>query len=78
MFKTVPYSNLVQIYLRRMLLKRFYELEHDYRQTSVRIAEAVDVPSIVPLLQHRTRIVVEAREIMNKINVPEPHWYSLT
>jgi hypothetical protein len=74
MFKTAQYSNLAQIYIRWMLLKRFYELEHEYRQVSDRIAKSVGVTDIVPLLQHRTRIVVEAREILNKMNLPEPHW----
>jgi hypothetical protein len=76
-FKTAQYPNLEQTYPRQMLLKRFYELEHEYRHILERIAKAADVTAIVPLLQHRTRIVVEAREIVNKMNVPGPHWFSL-
>jgi hypothetical protein len=76
-FQTAQYPNLEQTYPRRMLLKRFYKLEHEYRQISERIAKAASVTAMVPLLQHRTRIVVEVREIVNKMNVPEPRWNRL-
>jgi hypothetical protein len=55
-------------------LKRFYDLEHEFRQLSERIKDATSVPEIATLLHRRLKIVVEAREIVNQLNAPEPHW----
>jgi hypothetical protein len=59
-----------------MFLKRFYDLEHDYRQVSARIAKAVGVREAARLFHRRSAILGEAREIVNQMNVPEPHWCS--
>jgi hypothetical protein len=59
-----------------MLLKRFYDLKHEYRQVATLSARAVGVTEAARLAQRRMAIVAEAREIVDKMNVPKPHWYS--
>ena len=55
-------------------LKRFYDLEHEFRQVSERMKDATSVPEIATLLHRHLKIVVEAREIVNQLNTLEPHW----
>jgi hypothetical protein len=57
-----------------MLLKRFYDLEHEYRQISARIAESSRVSERIVLRRYRKEIVAEARAIINELNKPEPNW----
>jgi hypothetical protein len=45
-------------------------------KVSAPIDKAETLTNIVPWLQRRIKIVAEAREIVNKINVPAPHSYS--
>ena len=74
--KTVQFPSPAQVDIHRMLLKRFYVLEHEHRQLAARIIKAVGVKEAARLLQRRMAIVTEAREILNQMNVPEPHWCS--
>jgi hypothetical protein len=55
-----------------MPLRRFTELEREYRAISARIAKARGVAAIAVLVEHRTKIVVEARKIVNDLDVPDP------
>lgn len=75
-FKMVQFPGPVQVDIHGMFLKRFYDLEHEYRQVAALIARAVGVTDAARLIRRRMAIVSEAREIVNKMNVPKPHWYS--
>jgi hypothetical protein len=75
--KTVQFPIMGKVDICRMFLKRFYDLEHEYRQVAALIARAVGVQETARLVQRRMAIVAEAREIVNKMNIPKPHWYSI-
>jgi hypothetical protein len=57
-----------------MLIQRFYDLEHEYRQVITRIVETDDEAELAYLYDRRRMIVVEAREVIDNLNVPEPRW----
>jgi hypothetical protein len=53
-------------------LKRFYNLELKYLKVSARIAKIRNKAELAALRQNRLRMVAEAREIVNKLNIPAP------
>jgi hypothetical protein len=55
-------------------LKRFYDLEHEFRQVAARMATSTSTLEVATLLQRRMKIVSEARQIVNQLNTPEPRW----
>jgi hypothetical protein len=54
--------------------KRLAKLEQEYRVVSKQIANSVNAADVAQLEKHREAIVAEAREIINKLNLPEPNW----
>jgi hypothetical protein len=69
-FKTGQSAIMGKVDICRMFLKSFYDLEHEYRQVAALIARSVGVKETARLVQRRMAIVSEAREIANKMNVP--------
>jgi hypothetical protein len=55
-------------------LKRFYDLEHEFRQVAAKIAISTSMLEVATLLRRRMNIVAEARDIVNQLNAPEQHW----
>jgi hypothetical protein len=54
--------------------KRLAQLERQYRVVAKQIANSANAADIAQLEKHRDEIVVEAREIIRKLNLPEPNW----
>jgi hypothetical protein len=54
--------------------KRLALLEREYRVVSKQIANSANVSDVTQLEKHREAIVAEAREIIRKLNLPEPNW----
>lgn len=57
-----------------MLSKRLTRLEREYGVVSKQVASSVNAADIARLEKHREAIVAEAREIIRKLNLPEPDW----
>lgn len=57
-----------------MPAKRLAQLERQYRVIAKQIANSVNAADIAQLKKHRDEILVEAREIVRKLNLPEPNW----
>ena len=57
-------------------LKRFYQLEQEFRVITKQISKSANVSDRAQLKEHRNAIVAEAREIVRILNVPEPNWSS--
>jgi hypothetical protein len=54
--------------------KRLAKLEQEYRVVGKQIANSANAADVAQLEQHREAIVAEAREIVRKLNLPEPNW----
>jgi hypothetical protein len=54
--------------------KRLAKLEQEYRVVSKQIANSVNAADVAQLEKHREAIVAEAREIIRKLDLPEPNW----
>jgi hypothetical protein len=54
--------------------KRLALLEREYRVISKQVANSANAADVVQLEEHREAIVAEAREIVRKLNLPEPNW----
>ena len=54
--------------------KRLAKLEQEYRVVSKQIANSANAADVAQLEKHREAIVAEAREIIRKLNLPEPNW----
>jgi Effector-associated domain 9 len=54
--------------------KRLARLEREYDVVSEQIANSTNAADISRLKKHRDAIVTEAREIIRKLNLPEPDW----
>lgn len=57
-----------------MSLERFYDLEHEYRQISARIAESTRLSEQIVLRHYQKEIIAEARAIETSLNKPKPNW----
>jgi hypothetical protein len=57
-----------------MSSKRLAKLEQEYRVISKQIANSANPTDVAQLEKHREAIVLEAREIVRKLNLPEPNW----
>jgi hypothetical protein len=57
-----------------VLSKRLALLERQFRVVSKQIANSANVSDVTQLEKHREAIVAEAREIIRKLNLPEPNW----
>jgi hypothetical protein len=55
-----------------MLLEQSGNSQHQVRQVSAQIARALNFAELAKLNQRRNEIVVEALEIVQQLNVPEP------
>jgi hypothetical protein len=54
--------------------KRLALLEREYRVVSEQIMNSVNAADITQLEKHRKAILTEAREIVRKLDLPEPNW----
>jgi hypothetical protein len=54
--------------------KRLAQLERQYRVVAKQIVNSANAADIAQLEKHRDAIVAEAREIVRKLNLPEPNW----
>ncbi len=57
-----------------MPAKRLAQLERQYRVVTKQIANSANAADVAQLEKHRDAIVTEAREIIRKLNLPEPNW----
>jgi Effector-associated domain 9 len=57
-----------------MSSKRLAKLEQEFRVVSKQIASSTNPADVAQLEKHREAIVSEAREISQKLNLPEPNW----
>jgi effector-associated domain 9 (EAD9)-containing protein len=57
-----------------MSSKRLAKLEQEFRVVSEQISSSVNPADVVQLEKHRESILIEAREIARKLNLPEPNW----
>jgi hypothetical protein len=55
-----------------MLLEASWNYQHQVRQVAAQIARALNFAELAKLNQRRNEIVVEALEIVQQLNVPEP------
>jgi hypothetical protein len=55
-------------------LEKFYKLEHEFRVLSKQIRASARSIDRDNLRKHRNAIIVEARDIVRRINVPNPNW----
>ena len=55
-------------------MERFYKLEHEFRVLSKQIRASGRSADRDNLRKHRDAIIVEARDIVRRINVPDPNW----
>jgi hypothetical protein len=55
-------------------IKRFYKLEQEYRVLIRQIAKTMNVADLVQLKTHRNNIVVEARDLVRRLNIPDSNW----
>jgi hypothetical protein len=61
-------------YFSGVSLKRFYELESEYCAIIRQMADSADSESRIRLKERRSAIVVKAREIVRRLNLPKPNW----
>jgi hypothetical protein len=54
--------------------KRLALLEREYRVVSKQIVISTNAADVAQLEKHREAILTEAREIIRKLNLPEPNW----
>jgi hypothetical protein len=54
--------------------KRLALLEREYRVISKQIVISTNAADVAQLEKHREAILTEAREIIRKLNLPEPNW----
>jgi hypothetical protein len=54
--------------------KRLAKLEQEFRVVSKQIASSTNPADVAQLEKHREAILIEAREIVRKLNLPEPNW----
>jgi hypothetical protein len=54
--------------------KRLAKLEQELRVISKQIASSANPADVAQLEKHREAILIEAREIVRKLNLPEPNW----
>jgi hypothetical protein len=57
-----------------MSSKRLAKLEQEFRVISKQIADSANRADVVQLEKHLEAILTEAREIVRKLNLPEPNW----
>jgi hypothetical protein len=55
-------------------MERFYWLEHEFRVLSKQIRASAHSTDRDNLRKLRDEIIVEARDIVRRINVPDPNW----
>ena len=55
-------------------LERFYKLEHEFRVLCKQIRSSARSIDRDNLKKHRDDIIVEARDIVRRIDVPDPNW----
>jgi hypothetical protein len=53
---------------------RFYDLEEEFKQVSTQIAKTLTLLELAKLYEHRSEILVEARQIVHELDIPEPVW----
>ncbi len=53
---------------------RLAKLEQEFRVVSKQIASSANPADVAQLEKHREAILAEAREIVRKLNLPEPNW----
>lgn len=54
--------------------KRLAKLEQEFRVVCKQIASSANPADVAQLEKHREGILTEAREIVRKLNLPEPNW----
>jgi hypothetical protein len=54
--------------------KRLARLEREYGVVTEQITQSSNAADVTRLKKHREAIVAEAREIIRKLNLPEPDW----
>jgi hypothetical protein len=54
--------------------KRLAKLEQEHRVVSKQITSSTNPADVAQLEKHREAILTEAREIIRKLNLPEPSW----
>jgi hypothetical protein len=54
--------------------KRLAKLEQEFRVISKQIESSANPADVAHLEKHREAIITEAREIVRKLNLPEPNW----
>jgi hypothetical protein len=63
-------------HIRWVLFERFYRLELEFRVLTLQMANCANAADHARLNKFRDAIVVEARKIVSKLNIPEPRWCS--
>ena len=53
---------------------RFYQLRREFDENTQRFAHPLNVEDREIIIHHRKAIIAEAREIAERLNLPEPNW----
>jgi hypothetical protein len=57
-----------------MSLERFYQLRSEFDENTQRFAHPLNPGNREIIIHDRKAIIAEAREIAERLNLPEPNW----